>query len=133
LTIAALLSAFIAKAYVLAALILLPLLAVFAVWAWPTGDRAAPVSLPAGPGLALPSQYAAHNAPGWWALVFVLLVGGALFAALVFAYFYLWLGSRQWPPGGGVPAAPMPLLAAVLLALAWPVLAWAQRRLDEAR
>ncbi|KFN45302.1 cytochrome c oxidase subunit I [Arenimonas composti] len=133
LTIAVLLSAFIAKAYVLAALVLLPLVALFVAWAWTTGDRTAPVSLRAGPGLELPSQYAARNAPGWWALVIVLLFDGALFAALVFAYFYLWLGSPVWPPDGAVPGATMPLLAAGLLALGWPVSAWAQRRLDEAR
>ncbi|MDH5824798.1 cytochrome c oxidase subunit I [Luteimonas sp. RD2P54] len=116
LNIAALLACFIAKLYLGAALLLAPLLALFAAWAWSTGDRHAPARIDAAPGLALPSQYAARNAPGWWALVIGLLIDGSLFASLVFAYFYLWLGSPAWPPPGIATGGwAMPLLALALL------------------
>ncbi|WP_411834253.1 cytochrome c oxidase subunit I [Pseudoxanthomonas mexicana] len=115
LDIAALLACFIAKQYLLSALLLLPLLAVFAAWLWTTGDRRAPARLPAGPALELPSQYACRNAPGWWALVIALLIDGSLFASLVFAYFYLWLNAPAWPPGGFAPDWGAAILALALL------------------
>ncbi len=100
LVIAALLACFLAKWYVAAAVLVLPLLASLLVWAWTTGDRHAAPRLAATPALALPVQYASRNAPGWWALVSALLIDGSLFASLVFAYFYLWLGTEAWPPPG---------------------------------
>ena len=118
LTLAALLACFIAKAYVFAALLVLPLLALFVAWAWTTGDRHAPDTVEAEPGLVLPTQYSARNAPGWWALVMSLLVDGSLFASLVFSYFYLWLGNAAWPPpgvGSGLGEWWLPLSALVLL------------------
>ena len=120
LTIAALLGCFIAKVYLGSALLLAVLLVQVLVWAWTTGDRHAPDRVPAAPGLALPVQYACRNAPGWWALVISLLVDGSLTASLVFAYFYLWLGSDAWPPAGmhaGAGAAAWTALA--LLGLCW--------------
>jgi len=115
LAIAALLACFIAKQYLLSAAMLLPLLGVFAVWLWTTGDHHAPVRLPAGPALELPSQAASRNAPGWWALVISLLIDGSLFASLVFAYFYLWLGAPVWPPTGGMGGWGGPAVALALL------------------
>ncbi|MGO1541643.1 MAG: cytochrome c oxidase subunit I [Luteimonas sp.] len=131
LALSALLACFIAKWYLGAALMVLPLLALFATWAWTTGHRHAPVRLEAEPGLVLPTQYACRNAPGWWALVVSLLIDGALFASLVFAYFYLWLGTAAWPPEAstlgepGLPLASMGLLLACVVAAQW---AW--RSLD---
>ncbi|WP_081770027.1 cytochrome c oxidase subunit I [Luteimonas huabeiensis] len=125
LAIAALLACFIAKLYWGAALMLAPLLALFGAWAWTTGDRHAPLRIDAGRGLTLPSQYACRNAPGWWALVIALLIDGSLFASLVFAYFYLWLGTPAWPPAGiavgpwGPPLLALALLGALAAAAAW--------------
>src|SRR5690606_3636657 len=119
LAIAALLAFFIAKVYLGAALMLLPLLAVFAWWLWTTGDRHAPARIEAEPGLWLPVQAAAGNAPGWWATVIALLIDGSLFASLVFAYFYLWLNAPAWPaPPAEIGPLLLPLLAAVLLPVA---------------
>ena len=116
LVLSALLACFIAKFYLGAALMVVPLVALFVVWAWTTGHRQAPVEVEARPGLVLPTQYAARNAPGWWALVTSLLIDGALFASLVFAYFYLWLGTEAWPPAGiGIGGLGMPLVALGLL------------------
>ena len=126
----ALLACFIAKFYLGAALMVVPLLALFGVWAWTTGHPEAPPEHEARPGLVLPTQYAARNAPGWWALVSSLLIDGALFASLVFAYFYLWLGTQAWPPAGiGVGTLGMPLLALALLAGCAVAARWAWRAL----
>ncbi|MBX3725157.1 MAG: cytochrome c oxidase subunit I [Xanthomonadales bacterium] len=114
--IAVLLACFIAKLYLLAATLLVPLVAVFLRWAWTTGDRHAPLRIEAAPGVALPSQAACSQAPGWWGLVISLLIDGSLFASLVFAYFYLWLGAETWPgPGSETGALALPVLALVLL------------------
>lgn len=115
LVIAALLACFIAGLYALAAACLLPLVALFVAWAWTTGHRRAPDTIQAEEGTRLPPQYAARNAPGWWAVVGTLLIVGSLFASLVFAYFYLWLGAEAWPPAGQPPMAPD-------LSHAWPLL-----------
>ncbi|WP_149194356.1 cytochrome c oxidase subunit I [Luteimonas suaedae] len=128
LTIALLLACFIAKLYLPAMLLLAPLLALFLAWAWTTGDRRAPVRVPAAPGLELPTQYACRNAPGWWGLVITLLIDGALFASLVFAYFYLWLGTGAWPPPGiGIGGWTLPLLALGLLLASGGAVQWAVR------
>src|SRR5690606_20813519 len=124
LALAALLACFIAKLYWLALAMLPPLLAILWRWAWTTGDPGGPDTVEAEPGLVLPTQGAARNAPGWWALVMSLLVDGSLFASLVFSYFYLWLGTEVWPPVGmgiaGWPAAPTSLV----LLLACAAAAW---------
>ncbi|WP_157515121.1 cytochrome c oxidase subunit I [Luteimonas abyssi] len=125
LNIAALLACFIGKVYWGAALLVLPLLGLFGAWLWTTGDRHAPRALDIGDGRVLPTQYGARNAPGWWALVIALLIDGSLFASLVFAYFYLWLGTPAWPPEGmtigplGLPLAALTLLAAQGAATWW--------------
>lgn len=119
LSIAVILAFFIAKVYVGAVLGLLPLLAVQAWWLWTTGDRHAPARIEAEPGLWLPVQAAAPNAPGWWATVVALLIDGSLFASLVFAYFYLWLNAPAWPaPPAEVGPLGVPVLAALLLVAA---------------
>ncbi len=48
--------------------------------------------------LGLPSQDCSLNPPGQWGVALLLLADGALFASLVFAYFFLWIGSDNWTP-----------------------------------
>ncbi|MBJ6978524.1 cytochrome c oxidase subunit I [Luteimonas sp. MC1895] len=128
LALAVLLACFIAKLYWAVLLLVLPLLALLWRWAWTTGDPGGPDAVEAEPGLVLPTQGAARNAPGWWALVMSLLVDGSLFASLVFSYFYLWLGTEAWPPAGigvaGWPAA----IAALVLLIACAGTAWVATR-----
>jgi cytochrome c oxidase subunit I+III len=124
LNIAALLACFIAKLYLPAALLLLPLLAIVTRWLWTMGNRGEPPEVDAGQGLRLPTQVASANAPGWWALVIALLIDGSLFASLVFAYFYLWLGAPLWPPAGGTGALGWPLAALALLLLSDIAMRW---------
>lgn len=121
-TIAVLLAGFISSQYWLSVLMLVPLIGLFLHWAWTTGDRHAPVEMEIAPGLRLPTQSSARNAPGWWALVGSLLIDGSLFASLVFAYFYLWLNAPAWPAGGATVVAWTPALASLAL-LALPLLA----------
>ena len=118
LVLAMLLACFIAKLYWLALAMALPLFAVFWRWAWTTGDPGGPDAVDAEPGLVLPTQGAARNAPGWWALVMSLLVDGSLFASLVFSYFYLWLGTEAWPPAGIAIAGWPAMLTSLALLLA---------------
>ncbi|TDK23347.1 cytochrome c oxidase subunit I [Luteimonas aestuarii] len=119
--IALMLALFISKQYLLSAACVPPLAASFMAWAWTTGHRRAPLRVDAGQGLQLPSQYAARNAPGWWGVVVTMLIDGSLFASLVFAYFYLWLGADAWPPPGIGDArlALAPVVAVAMLGGAW--------------
>ena len=126
LMIGARLACFIAKLYLLAALAVLPLLALVGTWLWTTGDRHAPAQVEVAPGLELPTQASAPNAPGWWALVVSLLIDGSLFASLVFAYFYLWLGAPAWPPPSSeVGGWLLPAVAVALLVASEPAMRWA--------
>jgi len=129
LAVAAVLACFLAKWYLASLLLLAPLLVLLLRWAWTTGDPQAPATVEAGPGLRLPTQYACRNAPGWWALVVTLLIDGSLFASLVFAYFYLWLGAEAWPPAGAGTAGGMAWLALLPLAACGLAAALAMRAL----
>ena len=120
--IAVLLAGFISSQYWLSILMLVPLIGVFLRWVWTTGDRHAPVEIEVAPGRRLPTQAAAKNAPGWWALVGSLLIDGSLFASLVFAYFYLWLNAPAWPAGGATAMAWTPAVVSLAM-LAAPLLA----------
>ncbi|MEG3192890.1 cytochrome c oxidase subunit I [Lysobacter sp. D1-1-M9] len=131
LSIAALLTCFIAKLYPLAALALLPIIAMFGWWLWTTGDRHAPSHRDAAADLRLPTQTLARNAPGWWALVIALLIDGSLFASLVFSYFYLWLGAPVWPPpSSAIGGWTLPVIAVLMLGASEPVMRWALRSND---
>src|SRR5690606_6956326 len=95
-------------------------IAVLLRWTWTTGDPGVPAMLDAGregaQPLVLPTQSASGQGPGWWGTAMFLLVDASLFASLVFAYFYLWLGAPEWPPAGQVlPALGWPGVALLLL------------------
>ncbi|MCD9098334.1 cytochrome c oxidase subunit I [Luteimonas fraxinea] len=124
LTIAVLLGGFITSQYWLSILMLLPLIGLFLRWLWTVNGRETPLEIEVAPGLRLPTQALARNAPGWWALVGTLMIVGSLFASLVFAYFYLWLNAPAWPGGGATLTASTPMLAALGALLAAGVGAW---------
>ncbi|MDQ3289201.1 MAG: cytochrome c oxidase subunit I [Pseudomonadota bacterium] len=132
--IALMLSFFLAKAYVAAALALIPVIAAFGLWLWTTGDRHAPLQREVAPELRLPTQSSARNAPGWWGLVISLLIDGSLFASLVFAYFYLWLDAPAWPLAGSeVTGWTLSIVTLALLLASEAVMRWAQRSGDRDR
>ena len=120
LTLTLVLALFIAKLFLLAVIAFMGTIAVLLRWTWTTGDPGVPAEVDAGgegaQRLVLPTQSASRQSPGWWGTAMLLLVDGSLFASLVFAYFYLWLGAPEWPPAGqAVPALGPPALAMLLL------------------
>lgn len=124
LCIAVLLGGFITSQYWLSVLMLGPLIGLFLRWLWTVNGRDAPLRIEVKPGLWLPTQAAAKNAPGWWALVGTLLIDGSLFASLVYAYFYLWLHAPAWPAGGAAFTALAPAAAALAALLLAGIAAW---------
>ncbi|QKT04663.1 cytochrome c oxidase subunit I [Ectothiorhodospiraceae bacterium 2226] len=107
----------------------------FMFWGWFNGNAKAPDLREAAPGVRLPMHYTTGcQAPGWWGLAIALLADGALFASLVFGYFFLWTVSDAWPPTGyDMLELTMPALAlaAVVLSSAGP--AYARRALLRGR
>ena len=84
------------------------------VWAWGTdpgpGDGPAPVAR----GLSLPVYMTGRSAHSWWAMIVIMVVLGATFGSLAFAYVYLGLRAPVgWPaPGSSLPWGGWPALAA---------------------
>jgi cytochrome c oxidase subunit I+III len=113
------LACFIASTYWLAGIALGATAAAIWHWLWTTGDDDAPTRVEVGRGaevLALPTQAASQESPGWWGMRMFLLVDASLYASLVFAYFYLWLNAPAWPPPGHpLPTLALPALGAALL------------------
>lgn len=81
------------------------------IWMWPEPDATHPQTVRATAELRLPVDRGHHRAPGWTSMWLTLAADAALFASLVFAFFYLWGYAALWPPA--VAAAPLPLLAAL--------------------
>jgi heme/copper-type cytochrome/quinol oxidase subunit 3 len=71
----------------------------------------------------LPIEVAGERAVGWWGMVLLITTEGALFACLLFSYFYLRVSSAAWPPGGiEPPELALPLVGtAVLLSSSAPM------------
>lgn len=115
MTLVAVLGCFIAGWYVPAALSFTGTLAMLWWWIWTTGDAGVSTIVEAGNDgaqpLALPTQSASPDAPGWWGTAVFLLVDASLYGSLVFAYFYLWLSADTWPPPGhAIPGLLWPTL-----------------------
>jgi cytochrome c oxidase subunit I+III len=58
------------------------------------GERVTP------PQRTLPMDGHGHHSTGWWGMVFLIITEAALFAFLLFSYFYLDAQSTVWPPAG---------------------------------
>ena len=73
----------------------------------------------------LPKLVSGDASVSWWAMWVLISTETSLFAALLFSYFYLALGSSPWPPSGvklpelGAPTAEVVLLVASVLPMAW--------------
>ncbi|HVL76660.1 MAG TPA: cytochrome c oxidase subunit I [Noviherbaspirillum sp.] len=95
------------------------------VWAWQGGIRNECVAFDAGEGCKLNLHYANPRSPGWWGTLIALLADGTLFASLIFAYFFLWTLSPQWPPTGYrdmsllLPTAAMGMLLVASVLIEW--------------
>jgi cytochrome c oxidase subunit I+III len=87
-------------------------------WAWQLDPPplAAPIDI--GGGLRLPAYASGPDAHSWWAMVVLMLVAGAMYGCVVFAYLYLWtVAPETWPTADrlqplGAFAVPAALLAA---------------------
>jgi cytochrome c oxidase subunit I+III len=71
-----------------------------------------------GGGITLPVNPTGPVNHAWWGVVVLLLVGGMLFACLVFSYLFLWISNPGgWPPAKvGLPALSFPVTAGALYA-----------------
>jgi heme/copper-type cytochrome/quinol oxidase subunit 3 len=73
----------------------------------------------------LPPSTKEHPA-GWWAMVCLIITEGALFAYLLFSYFYLESMAPQWPPNN-VPELRLAGPNTILLVASSLVMWWAER------
>ena len=77
---------------------------------------------------ALPVGSMGRRSNGWWAMLFIILTEGALFAYLLFAYFYLAVQPHMaaWPPGGA-PSLHLALPNTVVLLASSVAVWWGER------
>jgi len=94
-------------------------LAVIMILAWMWDSDPEPVApVDVGGGERLPTYVSGSSSHSWWAMVILLLVGGALYLSYVFSYLYLWTVSPQaWPPANGqaIPSLPWSAVSGILL------------------
>ena len=113
---------FLAKLYWLAAIGAVASLGALLVWAWQNGSRHDLADVDGGAHGPLPEHGKLSLTPGWWGTLFALLADGTLFISLLFAYYYLWAVSPQWPPAAyreislGLPTAAFAVLMVAGLA-----------------
>jgi len=75
----------------------------------------------------LPKLLVGDASASWWAMWLVLATETSLFAALLFSYFYLALGTSPWPPTGiKLPELALPAIGTSLLLSSTLPMAWAQ-------
>ena len=75
------------------------------------------------------------RASGWWAMIFVIFTEAALFAYLLFSYFYLAVQPHvagTFPPGGA-PSVSLALPNTIILLLSSVAVAWAQFNIEHNR
>jgi cytochrome c oxidase subunit I+III len=94
-------------------------LAAVLYWLW-HGTDLGPVSAPVdiGGGYSLPVYVTGPDNLGWWAVVVLMLVDGAVFGCIAFTHIFLWLsnGAESWPPPGTtMPGLAAPLISAALV------------------
>lgn len=80
---------FLFKLYAVAIAGALLALALFLRWAWQGGVRADPDLVEASPGVKLPTHLNAPGAPGWWGMACSLIGNAAIYASLLFGFFFL--------------------------------------------
>lgn len=71
------------------------------------------------------------RSPGWWGMVGLVATEAALFAYLIFSYFYLAsMAGGQWLPGGQKPELTLVLAMTALLLLSSATLWWGERGIE---
>ncbi|WP_427024221.1 cytochrome c oxidase subunit I [Aureimonas ureilytica] len=90
------------KLYWVSAVLPILVLGLFLAWTPGSGSPRDHGLLPAGRGLALPIHAETERPPSWWAVLFLLLADGTIFASLAFGTLFLWLVAPNWPPPAGL-------------------------------
>lgn len=69
------------------------------------------------------------RASGWWAMIFVIFTEGALFAYLLFSYYYVAVQPHPYGnwPDGGVPSLKLALPNTIILLLSSVAIYWGER------
>jgi cytochrome c oxidase subunit I+III len=68
-------------------------------WLWGSDPAPGTKLHPIGDDIHLPDYASGTVSHAWWATVVLMLVDGAIFASLVFSFFYLWtVAPAGWPP-----------------------------------
>jgi cytochrome c oxidase subunit I+III len=99
-------------------------------WAWATDPAPGDALHDIGDGIRIPDAMTGSRSHAWWAMVVLLLVDGAIFASLLFGWFYLAGGNAGWPPeGASAPAIGPSLLGALGWLAASAAIEGAGRRL----
>jgi heme/copper-type cytochrome/quinol oxidase subunit 3 len=81
----------------------------------------------AATAIGVPLGNRLRHSPGWWAMVWTIATEAALFAYLLFSFFYLGSQSRSaWPPSGPLELR-LALPNTVLLVASSFVMFWAER------
>jgi cytochrome c oxidase subunit I+III len=96
-------------------------------WLWPPKEEREFRLAGDAPTLhGLPVYLSGSRAPGWWAMVFIVMVFAVFLALLVFSYFYLRARAPIWPPPGiAPPGLLLPAVNAGLLLASVVPTAWA--------
>ena len=100
-------------------------------WLW-TSTARHPQTLmrDVGLGLTLPNYAKGPAAPGWWGVYITMLGDATAFASIVFAFFFYWTASPDFPPDGARHAAEGWLgLGTLAAALSWGAM-WGAKRLN---
>jgi len=86
------------------------------VWLWDTDPGPDMGNVPIADNLRVPSYATGPQSISWWAMILLMLVGGALYLSYLFSYLYLWTVHPQvWPSLDTLPNALWPVLSGVLL------------------
>lgn len=105
----------------------------FLVWAWELdkGPDKGPVDI--GAGLKLPVYVTGPDGHGWWAMVVLMLVAGALYFSYLFSYFYIWtVAPDAWSAyAANLPEQQWPFVGALLFIASSAFFAGAQKSLPE--
>lgn len=80
---------FLFKLYMIATGGALLALLFFLRWAWMGGERTDPQPVEAAPGVMLKTHLSDPGAPGWWGMACSLVGNAAIYASLLFGYFFL--------------------------------------------
>lgn len=80
---------FLFKLYGIAIVAAVLALLFFLRWAWQGGARDDPEPVEAAPGVYLETHLSAPGAPGWWGMACSLVGNAAIYASLLFGYFFL--------------------------------------------